>query len=122
MNAVIIGIGSNICPEENIGAALERMGEVMEIIKVSGFFLTAPIGITDQPAFLNGAVKVNTLLEMEELQSLLKSIENILGRDRTLPKFGPRTIDLDIVAWNGKIVDNDYFSRNFLRESVDEIM
>jgi 7,8-dihydro-6-hydroxymethylpterin-pyrophosphokinase len=44
-----------------------------------------------------------------------------MGRDRTAPKFGPRNIDLDIVVWNGEIVDNDYYTRDFLQKSVDEI-
>jgi len=44
-----------------------------------------------------------------------------MGRDRTVAKFGPRCIDLDIAVWNGEIVDKDYYTRDFLKKSVDEI-
>ena len=50
-----------------------------------------------------------------------KKIEDKMGRDRTAPKFGPRNIDLDIVVWNGEIVDDDYYTRDFLQKSVREI-
>jgi len=45
-----------------------------------------------------------------------------MGRDRSLPKFGPRTIDLDILIWNKKVVDEDYYKRDFLRKGVEEII
>jgi 7,8-dihydro-6-hydroxymethylpterin-pyrophosphokinase len=45
-----------------------------------------------------------------------------MGRDRTGPKFGPRCIDLDIVVWNGEIVDEDYYTRDFLQKSVAELV
>jgi 2-amino-4-hydroxy-6-hydroxymethyldihydropteridine diphosphokinase len=45
-----------------------------------------------------------------------------MGRDRTIPKFGPRNIDLDIVVWNGTIVDEDYYTRDFLQKSVAELL
>ncbi len=121
INTVIVGIGSNIDAANNIEKMLDILGTHVRIIKVSSFIRTAPIGITDQPEFTNGAVKMETELDREELKSMLLSIEDRLGRDRTAPKFGPRTIDLDIVVWNGEIVDDDYYSRDFLQRSVQEI-
>ena len=121
MNAVIIGIGSNIDAESNISKMLEIMREHVEIVKVSEMIKTKPIGIENQPDYTNGAVKISTELNKEDLTVLLKAIENELGRDRTVPKFGPRTIDLDIVVWNGEIVDNDYYTRDFLQKSVSEL-
>lgn len=121
MNTVVIGIGSNIDPEANIRAAIIRLGEVGTVEKVSELIRTVPIGILNQPDFLNGAVKITTSLSKEELGIVLKEIENSLGRDRSLPKFGPRTIDLDIIVWNGDITDKEYFTRDFLRKSVNEI-
>ena len=82
---------------------------------------TKAVGITDQPDYTNGAVKINTERDRKELTKLLKSIEDQLGRDRTGPKFGPRTMDLDIVVWNGEIVDKDYYTRDFLQKSVEEV-
>lgn len=120
-NIVILGIGSNINAETNISKMLEVLGKEVEILKVSSLLKTKPIGIENQPDFTNGAIKIQTSLNREELNQLLKSVEDGLGRDRSAPKFGPRTIDLDIVVWNGEIVDEDYYTRDFLRKSVQEI-
>lgn len=122
MNDVIIGIGSNVKAEIHIPQMLEILKEQVEIVKISKFEITRPVGIENQPDFTNGAVRVRTLTGIIELKSFLKSIEDQLGRDRSAPKFGPRSIDLDIVVWNGKIVDDDYYSRDFLKKSVDELM
>jgi len=117
----IIGIGSNINPEKNIAAALFFLRQEQEFVSVSSLIKTSPIGIPDQPDFLNGAAKILTTMEIADFKSYLKDIEDRLKRDRTAPKFGPRTIDLDIVIWDGEIVDPDYFSRDFLKTTVDEI-
>lgn len=100
---------------------LEQLQQKVTILKVSSFRKTKPIGIEDQPYFTNGAVKVETHFNVSELNLMLKQIEDQMGRDRTKPKFGPRCIDLDIAVWNGEIVDQDYYSRDFLRNSVDEL-
>jgi 2-amino-4-hydroxy-6-hydroxymethyldihydropteridine diphosphokinase len=120
-NSCIIGVGSNINAEENIQKMLDILGRLVSIEKVSTFLRTKPIGITQQEDFTNGAVRIETSLSAEELKSVLVQIEDELGRDRNLPKFGPRTLDLDIVVWNGKIVDDDYFKRDFLKDSIEEI-
>ncbi|MDF1576229.1 MAG: 2-amino-4-hydroxy-6-hydroxymethyldihydropteridine diphosphokinase [Bacteroidales bacterium] len=122
MNVVIIGIGSNINAEANIAKMLEILQKKVELIKVSRFVKTSPVGILTQPDFTNGAAKIRSHLNQEHLRKLLKGIEDEMGRDRSNPKFGPRSIDLDIVAWNGKIVDEDYYTRGFLRKSVDELL
>jgi 2-amino-4-hydroxy-6-hydroxymethyldihydropteridine diphosphokinase len=122
MNECIIGIGSNIGAETNIGKMLEILTEKVEIVQVSSFLKTKPLGISDQPDYTNGAVKIRTFFTYDELIPVLKWIEDQLGRDRTAPKFGPRTMDLDIVVWNGLIVDNDYYSRDFLKAVVDQLL
>ena len=122
MNSVIIGIGSNIDAECNIRKMLDILKTNVEVVKVSAMLKTKPIGIEDQPDFMNGAVKIKTNLELDDLTKLLKSIEDKMGRDRTSPKFGPRNIDLDIATWNGEIVDKDYYTRDFLQKSVDELL
>jgi 2-amino-4-hydroxy-6-hydroxymethyldihydropteridine diphosphokinase len=121
VNKVIIGFGSNIDPLNNIREAIKILEETVEVVKVSRLVRTAPIGISDQPDFINGAVRINTSLQKDELRTLLKNIEDRLGRDRSLPRFGPRTIDLDLVVWNETIIDPDYYNRSFLRDAVDEI-
>jgi 2-amino-4-hydroxy-6-hydroxymethyldihydropteridine diphosphokinase len=117
----IIGIGSNIDPEPNIAAVLYFLRQEQEFVSVSSLIKTSPIGIPDQPDFLNGAAKILTTMEIADFKSYLKDIEDRLKRDRTAPKYGPRTIDLDIVIWDGEIIDPDYFSRDFLKTAVDEI-
>ncbi len=121
-NIAIIGIGSNIKASENIPKMLEILKQKVEILKISKMIQTKPIGIENQPDYTNGAVKISTPLGKNELNSLLKRIEDELGRDRSAPKFSPRTMDLDMVVWNGKIVDEDYFTRDFVRKSVQEVI
>ncbi len=121
MHSAILGIGSNINPNENIDQAIILLSEVSHVDKLSEIKVTKPIGITDQPDFSNGAVAITTDLNKTELQNQLKLIENKLGRDRSRPKFGPREIDLDIVIFDNVIVDDDYHSRDFLKELVNSV-
>ena len=120
-NICIVGIGSNIKAKTNIPKMLKILKEKVEILKVSAFKQTKPIGIENQPDFTNGAVKVKTKLNKADFKNLLKEIEEKMGRDRTKLKFASRCIDLDIVVWNGEIIDEDYYSRDFLRKSVDKL-
>ena len=121
MNRAIIGIGSNIEPDRNVDEALRRIGQGCHIVKQSGLAQTRPIGPQDQGDFLNGAVLVETEMTQEGLRDWLKAVEDQMGRTRTGEKFGPRTIDLDIVVWNGHVVDEDVHKRDFLRRSVLEL-
>ncbi len=120
-NTAVIGLGSNLDAIDNIGRALYLIGCRVSVIAVSSFESTPPIGITDQPDFLNGAVLVETSMTQEQLNSELKAVEDEMGRDRSLPKYGPRVIDLDIIIWNGVIMDNDFYERDFLRRAVEEV-
>lgn len=117
----IIGLGSNIDPEKNIAAALFLLRSDHELVSISTLVKTAPIGIVEQPDFINCVARIYTTLEISDLNDYLKSIEDQLLRDRTSSKFGPRTIDLDIVVWDGEIIDKDYYDREFLRGAVAEI-
>ena len=119
---VVIGLGSNIDPEANLEQAVQELKSRFKVSKLSQWTRTKPIGIQDQPDFYNGALLMETELEQQSLKKELKRIEDILGRDRSLPKFGPRTIDLDILIWNKKVVDEDYYERDFLRKGVEEII
>ncbi|RUT79042.1 2-amino-4-hydroxy-6-hydroxymethyldihydropteridine diphosphokinase [Ancylomarina longa] len=122
MNNCIIGIGSNINPEQNIRKMICLLSKDHLVRKHSSWIKTAPIGITDQDNFLNGALRLETQHSREEFNQYLKQLEDRMGRDRSLPKFGPRIIDLDIVVWNGEIVDEDYHTRDFLKNSVDQLL
>ena len=119
---VVIGLGSNIDPEANLEQAVQELKSRFKVSKRSQWTRTKPIGIQDQPDFYNGALLMETELEQQSLKKELKRIEDVLGRDRSLPKFGPRTIDLDILIWNKKVMDEDYYERDFLRKGVEEII
>ena len=119
---VVIGLGSNIDPEANLEQAVLELKSRFKVSKRSQWTRTKPIGIQNHPDFYNGALLMETELEQQSLKKELKRIEDILGRDRSLPKFGPRTIDLDILIWNKKVVDEDYYERDYLRKGVEEII
>jgi len=121
MNDCIIGIGSNIDADTHIPEMLRLLANNIEIIQVSQMIQTKPIGITDQADYTNGAVRIKTEMDMVELASYLKQLEDRMGRDRSQKKFGPRNIDLDILIWNNTVVDPDYFTRDFLRISAAEL-
>jgi 2-amino-4-hydroxy-6-hydroxymethyldihydropteridine diphosphokinase len=121
MNDCIIGIGSNIEADYNIPEMLVLLAADVQIVQVSQMVQTKPIGITGQPDYTNGAVRIQTEMDIEELSSYLKQLEDQMGRDRTQKKFGPRNIDLDILIWNNEVVDSDYFTREFLRNSAAEL-
>lgn len=121
MNKAIIALGANINPDINIARAKKIIAEHHNILAESDIVETEPIGYTRQPNFLNGAVLIETTHTRTELRKWLKNVEKRLGRVRTANKHGPRTIDLDIVVWNNKIVDSDVYEREFLWNAIREI-
>ena len=121
MNKAVIGVGSNIEPQKHISNAQRQIQSRHTMLAVSTWVETLPIGITNQPNFLNGAMLIETTMNQNALKSWLSSLEDELGRDRNGEKFGPRTIDLDIVVWNGVIVDDEVYTRDFLRDAVLEV-
>lgn len=121
MNTVAIGVGSNIEPIENIKKAKELISTDLSIIKSSKFIKTKPIRYKNQNDFINCVFLVKTKLNKSELTYYLKEIENKLGRIRTHNKYGPRTIDLDILIWNDKIIDLDCYEIDFLKKSLNEL-
>jgi 2-amino-4-hydroxy-6-hydroxymethyldihydropteridine diphosphokinase len=121
MNDCIIGIGSNIDADRNITKMLRLLAAKVEIVQVSQMVQTKPIGIAEQADYTNGAVRIRTKMSLETLSLYLKMLEDQMGRDRSQKKFGPRNIDLDILIWNNAIVDPDYYTRDFLRNSAIEL-
>jgi 2-amino-4-hydroxy-6-hydroxymethyldihydropteridine diphosphokinase len=122
VNEAVIGVGSNIDPHRNVARARELIAAECELVEESPFVRTTPIGSTDQADFLNGAFLIRTPLDRRRFVARLKAIESRLGRIRTANRYGPRTIDLDLVVWNGMVVDRDYHSRDFLRRSVRTVL
>jgi len=122
VNRAVIGLGSNIDPEENIRRAKDAIAGEFNLIKSSSFVETEPVGYKDQDRFLNGALLIETELNAQGLESWLKMLESELGRVKTDNKHGPRSIDLDILVWNGEIVDGEVYEREFLRRSIEELL
>jgi len=120
-NEVIISLGSNISPQENVDKTLEALSHLGSITKKTDFIFTKPLKFTDQPDFLNGAVSLQTKLYYEALKKELKEIEQQLGRIRTNNKNAPRTIDLDIITFNSTIVDKELNDFDFLVRFVNEL-
>jgi 2-amino-4-hydroxy-6-hydroxymethyldihydropteridine diphosphokinase len=103
-----VGLGSNLGDRSaTLTRAIELLGEreEIEIVAVSSFHETEPVGYLDQPAFLNAAVAIATTLQPEALLTSLLSVEQELGRTREGPRYGPRTVDLDLLLMEGVIID-----------------
>lgn len=130
MNTAYIAIGSNIGDRQKaMKDALNLIEkEGIKVTKVSSFYETPPYGYTDQPPFLNGAIEVQTTLSARELLKTLLSIEKDLGRVRQF-KWGPRTIDLDIIFFNNEIYNEpdliiphpDMQNRSFVLTPLNDI-
>jgi 2-amino-4-hydroxy-6-hydroxymethyldihydropteridine diphosphokinase len=107
MATAFVGIGSNLGDREgHLGAALDLLSAEagIEVVGVSSLRETEPVGPVEQGPFLNGAVQVSTELSPVELLARLLDIEQRLGRVRR-ERFGPRTIDLDLLVYGDEIVD-----------------
>jgi len=102
---VLVSLGSNINPEHNLKAAVQRLASRFRLRAVSPVYETTPVGKTDQPDFMNAAALVETDLDAAELKQALQAIEQELGRVRTEDKNAPRTIDLDISLFNDQALE-----------------
>jgi 2-amino-4-hydroxy-6-hydroxymethyldihydropteridine diphosphokinase len=102
MTRAYVGLGSNLGDREaTIRAAIAALPGV---VAVSELRETDPVGVIDQPAFLNGAVALETELSPRELLECLLAVERELGRERR-ERWGPRTIDLDLLVYGSETVD-----------------
>jgi 2-amino-4-hydroxy-6-hydroxymethyldihydropteridine diphosphokinase len=107
MARAYIGIGANLGDREaTMRRALERLaGAGVDVVDVSTFRETDPVGYVDQPRFLNAAAALETELSARELLDRLLAVERKLGRTREGPRYGPRTIDLDLLLYGDEVVD-----------------
>jgi 2-amino-4-hydroxy-6-hydroxymethyldihydropteridine diphosphokinase len=108
MAQAYVGLGANLGDREGtIRSALRLLDDVhgVDLVAVSSFRETEPWGVEDQPRFVNAAARVETTLSPRELLDALLAVERALGRTREGPRFGPRTIDLDLLLYAGEVVD-----------------
>jgi 2-amino-4-hydroxy-6-hydroxymethyldihydropteridine diphosphokinase len=101
-----IAFGGNIGDvERKLRRALEAVAGLpgTRLTRVSSLYRTAPVGVEDQPDFVNGALEVETDLDPEALLERLLGIETALGRTREV-RWGPRTVDLDLLLYGGRAI------------------
>lgn len=122
LHECFISLGSNIDPDYYFAQALEIISRECVLLARSAAIRTAPVGYQQQPDFLNAALLVSTPLEREAFRAYLKGVEDRLGRVRGAIKSGPRTMDLDIVAWDGQVVDNGYYQHDYVKTPIDEVL
>jgi len=130
-----IALGSNLPSawgdrEATLREAAERVGRLGQVLRLSSFYDTAPVGYTEQPRFLNAAMLIETGLEPLDLMRELLAIERAMGRDRSIvPAKGPRVIDLDLLLMGDAAIATDELTlphpamaeRRFVLEPLAEV-
>jgi 2-amino-4-hydroxy-6-hydroxymethyldihydropteridine diphosphokinase len=110
MPTAYLALGANIPgpagpPEATMAAAVRRLASLGRIVARSSLYSTTPVGLADQPRFLNAVIALETGLSPRELLGQLLHIERDFGRDRSasVPN-GPRTLDLDILLYGSEVI------------------
>ena len=110
MTLAYIAIGSNLSsPLEQVNAAVQALSEIPQsrLVKVSAFYRTPPLGPQDQPDYPNAAVVLETSLDAETLLDNTQRIELQQGRQRKAERWGPRTLDLDIMLFGDEVINTE---------------
>ena len=128
-SAVAIALGSNLGDRERfLRDAIDALGAFVTNLRVSSFHDTAPVGVEEQPRFLNAAVVGETSLDPRALLTRLLEIEQRFGRERPHPGAA-RTLDLDLILYGDEMVDESglvvphprFRERGFVLEPLAEI-
>ncbi len=120
-NQVCILAGSNIDPAQNSHAVVRELSHLVKISKISSIWETEAIGSIGEN-FLNFALLVQTELDLESLKTkILRPLEEKLGRVRSADKNAPRTMDLDVVLFNGVVIDEKMWEQYFIALPVSEL-
>ncbi len=108
MKRAYVGLGANLGDRERtIRDALRALAEdnAIEVLAVSTLRETEPVGVGEQPLFLNGAALLETTLGARELLARLLAVEQRFGRVRVPGEHGPRTLDLDLLLYGDETID-----------------
>ena len=108
MTRAYVALGSNLGDREGtVRRAVESLGAdpAIEVVAVSTLRETEPVGVGEQPRFLNGAVALETALSARELLERLLAVERRFGRVRIPGEHGPRTLDLDLLRYGDEEID-----------------
>lgn len=107
MERVYLGLGSNLAePQQQLRSALQAIAALphTELRAVSSFYLSDPLGPADQPCYLNAVAELDCALQPLELLDALQDIELNQGRVRKAERWGPRTLDLDILLFGQRLI------------------
>ncbi|MBI3336920.1 2-amino-4-hydroxy-6-hydroxymethyldihydropteridine diphosphokinase [Candidatus Peregrinibacteria bacterium] len=129
MTDVFIGIGSNIDASKNIQRAIDMLRKTFPDIQFSSTYKTAARDFEDQEDFLNAVAFVKTDMDPHDILRSLQNIEHVLGK-ATPFKFGPRTLDLDLLLYNDQIIQDPQlivphprmYQRRFVLEPLCELI
>jgi 2-amino-4-hydroxy-6-hydroxymethyldihydropteridine diphosphokinase len=103
----VISLGANIGePMANLDLAIDLLREATEVLAVSSYLQTKPVGGPEQPDYLNAVVIIESDLPAKDLLALLNGIEAAMGRTREV-HWGPRVIDLDLIQYGGLLVKDE---------------
>ncbi|MCX6456467.1 MAG: 2-amino-4-hydroxy-6-hydroxymethyldihydropteridine diphosphokinase [Actinobacteria bacterium] len=103
----VVSLGANIGdPKANLDLAVALLREATDVIAVSGYLQTKPVGGPEQPDYLNAIAIVESDLPAKDLLALLNGIETAMGRTREI-QWGPRVIDLDLIQYGGLLVSDE---------------
>jgi 2-amino-4-hydroxy-6-hydroxymethyldihydropteridine diphosphokinase len=103
----VISLGANVGdPKANLDLAVALLREAIEVISVSSYLQTKPVGGPEQPDYLNAVAIVESDLPAKDLLALLNGIETAMGRTREI-HWGPRVIDLDLIQYGGLLVQDE---------------
>ena len=122
IHQVYIGFGSNIDPVNNFKLAVEQLSNSVQIMVISKVWETPPVG-TSGPNFLNAVAVIQTSLEIDELrENVLRQIESKIGRIRTEDPNAPRPIDLDILLFDERVIDNEIWNQAHIARPLAELL
>ena len=110
MERVYIGLGSNLAePLRQLQAALAAIAELphSQLVTTSSFYASDPLGPPDQPRYVNAVAALDTELAPLELLDALQRIEQEQGRVRKAERWGPRTLDLDILLFGNRLLSEE---------------
>jgi 2-amino-4-hydroxy-6-hydroxymethyldihydropteridine diphosphokinase len=117
-----LGLGSNIDPENNLPSSIGLLRQYVSINAISAVWETPSIGEAG-PNFLNAVVRIGSILRPKELKyQVLRPVEAQLGRVRTIDKFAPRPIDIDILVVNGSVYSEDIWNYAYLAVPLAELL
>jgi 2-amino-4-hydroxy-6-hydroxymethyldihydropteridine diphosphokinase len=103
----VISLGANVGdPKANLDLAVGLLREATDVIAVSSYLQTKPVGGPEQPDYLNAVAIVESELPAKDLLALLNGIETAMGRTREI-HWGPRVIDLDLIQYGGLLVQDE---------------